>query len=76
MEEPVQNTQSLAPEAPSLALSDLILLFNLVKAAADRGAVKPEEMTAVGTVYEKLGRFLQASGAFNSPPPPTEQSDQ
>jgi len=70
-----QEIQTPAPEVPSLALSDLILLFNVVKAAADRGAVKPEEMTAVGTVYEKLGRFLQASGAF-TPPAQAEPTDQ
>ena len=68
-----QEIQTPAPEVPSLALADLILLFNLVKAAADRGAVKPEEMTAVGTVYEKLGRFLQASGALNPPAAPAEE---
>ena len=37
----------------------------LIKATADRGAIKAEEMTAVGFVYERLGKFLQASGVFN-----------
>jgi hypothetical protein len=66
-----QETQTQSPEqeTPSLALSDLVLLFNVVKIAADRGAIKAEEMSAVGTVYEKLGKFLQSSGVFNQPAP-------
>lgn len=68
-----QETQSPEPETPSLALSDLVLLFNIVKIAADRGAVKAEEMSAVGAVYEKLGKFLQSSGVFNQPAPAAAQ---
>jgi len=60
-----QETQT--PDAPSLALSDLVLLLNLVRVTADRGAIKAEEMSAVGAVYEKLQKFLQASGAMQSP---------
>lgn len=74
-----QETQTQSPEqeTPSLALSDLVLLFNVVKIAADRGAIKAEEMSAVGTVYEKLGKFLQSSGVFNQPAPaPAAPADQ
>lgn len=66
--------QLTAPEAPNLALSDLVLLLNLVRATAERGAIKAEEMTAVGAVYEKLFNFLQASGALT--PPPQESAAQ
>ena len=71
-----ENTLPEQEAAPSLALTDLILLFNLVKISADRGAIKAEEMTAVGTVYEKLGKFLQASGVFQSAQPPAPTVDQ
>lgn len=54
-------------ETPSLNLSDLVLLLNLVKVTADRGAIKAEEMSAVGAVYEKLYKFLQASNALAQP---------
>jgi hypothetical protein len=57
-----QNTET--PAAPSLALSDLVLLLNLVRVTAERGAIKADEMNAVGAVYEKLFQFLQASGAL------------
>lgn len=60
------DQQSTTPEAPSLALSDLVLLLNLIRAAADRGAIKAEEMGAVGTVHDKLVKFLQASNAIQS----------
>ncbi len=65
-------------QGPSLALSDLVLLFNLVRIAAERGAIKADEMSAVGAVYEKLNSFLQASGAFKSPeePPMANSADQ
>ena len=70
--------QETQPEAPSLSLNDLVLLLNLVRVTAERGAIKAEEMSAVGAVYEKLGKFLQASGALNQSaptPPESEASD-
>ena len=62
-----QETQNPVADTPSLSLSDLVLLLNLIRITADRGAIKADEMSAVGAVYEKLGRFLQASGALKSP---------
>jgi hypothetical protein len=67
--------ESTTPEAPSLSLSDLVLLLNLVRVTAERGAIKAEEMSAVGSVYEKLGKFLQASGALNTPAAPSDVPD-
>jgi hypothetical protein len=54
------------PQPPSLALSDLVLLLNLIRASAERGAIRPEEMSEVGAVYQKLIQFLEASGALKS----------
>ena len=62
-----QNLQS--PEAPSLALADLVLLLNLIRVTSERGAIKAEELSAVGTVYDKLLKFLEASGAINKQAP-------
>ena len=58
--------QNPIPEAPSLALTDLVLLLNLIRVTSERGAIKAEEMSAVGAVYEKLVKFLEASGAIKS----------
>ena len=59
--------QTPGPEAPSLALSDLVALLNITRLAAERGAVRVEEMSAVGAVYDKLVVFLKASGVINQP---------
>lgn len=61
-----QTTQT--PDAPSLALSDLVLLLNLIRVISERGAIKADELSAVGAVYDKLFKFLEASGAINRPP--------
>lgn len=58
-----QNPQTL--EQPSLALSDLVLLLNLIRVTSERGAIKADELSAVGAVYDKLFKFLEASGAIN-----------
>lgn len=71
-QEPIEPT----PEAPSLSLQDLVLLLNLVRITAERGAIKADEMSAVGTVYEKLTKFLQASGAVTPAKPPAETTPQ
>jgi hypothetical protein len=61
-----QTTQT--PDAPSLALSDLVLMLNLIRVTSERGAIKADELSAVGAVYDKLFKFLEASGAINRPP--------
>ena len=64
--------------APSLQIADLIVLTNLVQAAAQRGAIKADEMQLVGTVYDKLIKFLTAAGALSPAAeqavPPAEQT--
>jgi hypothetical protein len=67
MESQDQNNPTTieTPEVPSLAISDLVLVFNLIRITAERGAIKADEMAAVGTVYDKLFKFLQASGAIS-----------
>lgn len=55
-------------EQPSLTLSDLIVLLNLVRVTTERGAIKADELTTVGAVYDKLVKFLEASGAINQVP--------
>ena len=52
------------PENPSLSLSDLVLVLNLMRAAAERGAIRVEEMAETGAVYQRLVKFLEASGAL------------
>jgi hypothetical protein len=58
------EAQSTPTDQPSISLQDLVLLLNLIRITADRGAIKADEMTAVGEVYQKLFSFLKASGAI------------
>ena len=46
-----------APE--SIGLQDLQLLAQIVDLASQRGAFRGNELTQVGTVYDKLSVFLQ-----------------
>jgi hypothetical protein len=38
-------------------------LKNLLEAAANRGAFKANEMSAVGAIYDKLSRFVEVTTA-------------
>jgi len=60
--------------APALSLQDLVLMMNLIRATSERGAIRAEEMTEVGTVYNKLVAFLQHSGAIKPAQAPAENS--
>jgi hypothetical protein len=64
-----------AAQAPSLTVTDLIVLFNLTQAAAQRGAIRAEEMQVVGGVFDKLTQFLTAAGAINQAAPADDQSN-
>lgn len=42
----------------ALAVSDLIMLQNVVELAAERGAFRAEEMSSIGQCYDKLRAWL------------------
>lgn len=60
----VEQAQEAAQETPNydLTVQDLSALKAIMDVAAQRGAFKPAEMQAVGTVYNKLSGFLDAVG--------------
>jgi hypothetical protein len=67
-----EETPTEAPEQSqgvSLSLQDLVLMMNLIRATTERGAIRAEEMTEVGTVYNKLVQFLTESGAIQPTAP-------
>ena len=47
-------------------------MMNLIRATTERGAIRAEEMTEVGAVYNKLVQFLTESGAIQSTAPEQE----
>ena len=71
-----QENQNIPQEQVSISLQDLVVIANLIKVVADRGAIKAEEMTVIGGVYEKLVNFLNASGAVRSAESAAEQNQQ
>jgi hypothetical protein len=54
----MENTQPT-----QLTLADLANIHNILEAACNRGAFRAQELTAVGTMYDKLTKFLEASSA-------------
>ena len=52
-----ENTQE---QQFDLTLQDLAAVKNIIDIASQRGAFKPNEMVAVGTIYNKLVSFLDA----------------
>jgi hypothetical protein len=66
-EQKVEQTTAEAPQVAEtqeqnfdLTVQDLSALKNIIDVAAQRGSFKPNEMQAVGTVYNKLAGFLDA----------------
>lgn len=47
------------PNSVDLTLNDLAALKSVIDVASNRGAFKPNEMVAVGSVYTKLEKFLE-----------------
>ena len=66
-EEPAQGEAG-----PELTVNDLSQIKQVIDVASQRGAFKPNEMVAVGTIYSKLETFLSAVAAA-SPADGTEQ---
>lgn len=61
--EEIKTEEVTAPteqQGPDLTVQDLQALKNIIDVASSRGAFKPNEMVAVGSVYTKLETFLKA----------------
>jgi len=57
-----ENTQpgNPQPSPPELNISDLNNVRTVLETAVRRGAFQASELSAVGTVYDKLNTFLNA----------------
>lgn len=55
---PAEATAAPQQESADLTITDLTNLKAVIDLASSRGAFKPNEMLAVGTVYTKLSNFL------------------
>lgn len=56
--------QPAVQERPTLTLQDLTLVVQILETMSARGAVKAEELSSVGQLYDRITAFLKvASGA-------------
>jgi hypothetical protein len=62
-EKETEVQQEPAPQ-PQLNLADLTLVLNIIQASTQRGAIRAEELSTVGGLYDRLFKFLEASGAI------------
>lgn len=71
-----ESVESTAPAAPAtaepaasdagLTLNDLLVAYNFINVVAQRGGIQAKEMSTVGTLHDRLFKFLNAQGAFDS----------
>tara|TARA_B100000497_G_C7639832_1_gene384633 strand:- start:1053 stop:1247 length:195 start_codon:yes stop_codon:yes gene_type:complete len=52
MSKELTNTENITQE--QLTVEDLKAILRLIDVVSARGAIKPQEMTAVGLLYEKI----------------------
>ena len=60
-------------EVPGLGVADLKLMANVLEVVSNRGAIRANEMAAVGQLYNTLMTFLIANGAIT--PPNAQEAD-
>lgn len=68
----IQNTEAPAveqPAAPSLQLSDLVLALQFIQTASQRGAIRADELSALGGLHDRLFAFLEAQGVITRQAP-------
>lgn len=66
------SEQQTPEQSPELTVQDLTAMKSIIDVASSRGAFKPNEMAAVGTVYNKLETFLNAVAASQPAADPIE----
>ena len=71
-EQTVSNQETQQP-GPGLTLQDLVLVAQIIQVTSQRGAIRADEMSQVGDLYNKLIAFLQSVGAISPAPAQTEE---
>tara|TARA_B100001057_G_scaffold264755_1_gene264975 strand:- start:1851 stop:2165 length:315 start_codon:yes stop_codon:yes gene_type:complete len=61
-----EPTEAETPKA-QLGVNDLKVMANIIEVVSRRGAIRANEMAAVGNVYNILMNFLIANGAVTQP---------
>lgn len=55
-----EDTQPAPADMPRFSINDLKSLQEIVKVATERGAFRAHELSAIGSVYDRLSAFLAA----------------
>ena len=71
---PAEEQQEVT--APQLGVNDLKLMANIIEVVSTRGAIKANEMQAVGMLYNNLMTFLVANGAVEVPQPEVGETEE
>jgi len=66
MTDATQTTQ--ATQQTGLTIQDLTLTLQVIQAATSRGAFKADELTAIGGLYDRIFKFLEAAGVVTTQP--------
>lgn len=64
-----ETQETTASEVVALGLADLALMANIIQVTSERGAIKANEMQAVGALYTKLVAFVNANAPKPEPEP-------
>ena len=64
----IQSAAEASAAGASLNIQDIAFLLNIVDVASRRGAFRAEELSSVGTVYDKVTAFLKSTGAVTETP--------
>jgi hypothetical protein len=73
--ETAEVTQAVEQQQPTLTINDLAALANIINVASQRGAFKADELSNVGSAYDKLNSFLKAAQAQTASAAPAESPE-
>lgn len=59
MSETEQQPTTTTPAAPSFTITDLRQCKIIIETAVSRGAFKPNELSVVGSTYDRLDAFVK-----------------
>ena len=69
MTETINTQNEVAPAPTGLTIQDLTLTLQVIQVASSRGAFKADELTAVGSLYDRIFKFLESTGAITTKAP-------
>lgn len=63
-QEVAQTPEPAASSDAGLTINDLIIAYNFIQLVAQRGGIQAKEMSIIGSLHDRLFKFLDAQGAF------------